>query len=186
MEWQLLGPVSAARRRWCAGDRASGTSSLRYFDSKSKGNPVATARGGGRHPIARITLAIVVAILVVPLTVVIILLIDANVLRQPIADVVSRKLDRPFAINGDLDIGLLAHPHVETDIANRFDCAVVFRHAGYRNRGRRPGAVLVTHLDAGAARSMSWRLQSPATALYPNRARLRSESVHIPPVRRAA
>jgi uncharacterized protein involved in outer membrane biogenesis len=58
-------------------------------------------------------LAIVTAILVAPVAFLVILLIDANVLRQPIANFVSRKLDRPFAIHGDVHIGLFKHPHVE-------------------------------------------------------------------------
>ena len=88
---------------------------MRYFDSKSKGNPVPAARASGRHPVARIALTVVTAVLVAALTVIVVLLIDANLLRRPIASFVSHKLDRPFAINGDLDIGLFRHPHVEAN-----------------------------------------------------------------------
>jgi len=88
---------------------------VRYFDSKSKGNPVPAARAAGRHTAARIALTIVTAVVVALITVVVVLLVDANILRRPIAGFVSHKLDRPFAINGDLHIGLFKHPHVEAD-----------------------------------------------------------------------
>jgi uncharacterized protein involved in outer membrane biogenesis len=48
-------------------------------------------------------------------TAIAVLTLDANILRQPIASYVTHKLDRPFAINGDLHIGLFKHPHVEAN-----------------------------------------------------------------------
>jgi hypothetical protein len=44
-----------------------------------------------------------------------IVLLDANILRQPIANYIGQKLERPFSINGDLRIGLSNHPHVEVE-----------------------------------------------------------------------
>src|SRR6476659_8084960 len=43
------------------------------------------------------------------------ILVDANILRQPLANYVSYKLGRPFAINGNLRISLFDHPHVEAN-----------------------------------------------------------------------
>jgi uncharacterized protein involved in outer membrane biogenesis len=41
--------------------------------------------------------------------------LDANILRQPIANYIGQKLERPFSINGDFRIGLSNHPHVEVE-----------------------------------------------------------------------
>lgn len=48
-------------------------------------------------------------------TLIALLLISANWLREPIANYVSHKLQRPFAINGDLRAGLFRHPYVEVN-----------------------------------------------------------------------
>src|SRR5581483_1476626 len=42
-------------------------------------------------------------------------LVDANWLRKPLSNYVSAKLERPFAIQGDVRIGLLRHPHIEVN-----------------------------------------------------------------------
>jgi uncharacterized protein involved in outer membrane biogenesis len=44
-----------------------------------------------------------------------VLLANANILRKPINEIVSRKLDRSFAINGDLRLRLFPHAQVEVN-----------------------------------------------------------------------
>ena len=63
----------------------------------------------------KISLGVIAGLLVVIVAAVALLLVNANLLRGPIARFVSAKLERPFAINGDLRIGLFKHPHVEVN-----------------------------------------------------------------------
>ena len=57
--------------------------------------------------------AVLVGALVAVAAVLALLLIDANILREPIASFLSAKLNRPVAINGDLRVRLFKHPRVE-------------------------------------------------------------------------
>lgn len=59
-----------------------------------------------RRIVVRAVLGVAIGLIVAVTGVIAVLLIDANMLRTPIANVVSRKLDRPFAINGNLRIRL--------------------------------------------------------------------------------
>jgi len=61
----------------------------------------------------RVWLRILTAVVILPIAIVAILLIDANVLRAPISKYVSQKLDRSFAIKGNLRIRVFEHPRVE-------------------------------------------------------------------------
>jgi uncharacterized protein involved in outer membrane biogenesis len=70
-------------------------------------------RSSRRHPLLRVTLGILVGLVATVVIAIAILLVNANFLRQPIANYVSHKLDRAFAINGDLRVRLFRHPHVE-------------------------------------------------------------------------
>src|SRR4051794_30954909 len=47
--------------------------------------------------------------------VVAVMLFDWNMLRGPISRYVSHKLNRPFAINGDLHVDLSMHPLIQAD-----------------------------------------------------------------------
>jgi len=84
--------------------------------------PEAGAQPGtaGRGPssgrrFARLALGVVAGLLLVFAALIALLLVDANILRKPIASYVSHTLDRPFAINGDLRIRLFRHPRIEVD-----------------------------------------------------------------------
>ena len=87
-----------------------------------------------RRPVLLATLGIALGLVAVLAVAIAIVLADANMLRKPISDYVSRKLDRPFAINGDLRIRLLPHAQVELN-------DVALSNAGW---GSRPTMV---HLD---------------------------------------
>ena len=76
------------------------------------GPPTRTIRDGrtaGRvrssRTLKRVTAGILVTIGLLLIATLAVLLTDANILRRPISNYVSHKLDRPFAINGDLRIG---------------------------------------------------------------------------------
>ena len=71
-----------------------------------RSKPDNTGPKQSRYTVVRVILGLVIGLVVVAGAVVAVLLIDANMLRTPIANVVSRKLDRPFAINGDLRVRL--------------------------------------------------------------------------------
>ncbi len=73
-----------------------------------------TTNSTGRT-VKRLLLAVLLVIVGIPAIVIAILLVNANILRGPISHFVSEKLERPFAINGDLRIGLFKHPHVEVN-----------------------------------------------------------------------
>jgi uncharacterized protein involved in outer membrane biogenesis len=66
-----------------------------------------------RRPLLRAALGVLLGLIAVIAIALAILLTNANVLRTPINDCVSRKLDRTFAINGDLRIRLFPHARVE-------------------------------------------------------------------------
>ena len=75
------------------------------------------------------------------IAIVALVLVDANILRQPLANYVSHELDRPFAINGNLRIGLLDHPYVEAN-------GVVLGNAAW---GTEPQMVEVERVKIGIA-----------------------------------
>jgi len=87
-----------------------------------------------RRPLLRAALGVLLGLIAVIAIALAILLTNANVLRKPINDFVSRKLDRTFAINGDLRIRLFPHARVELN-------DVVLENAGW---GGRPN---MAHLD---------------------------------------
>ena len=72
-------------------------------------------RNAHRHTVKRVALMAVGAVAAALFTSIAIVLLDANILRQPIANYIGQKLERPFSINGDLRIGLSNHPHVEVE-----------------------------------------------------------------------
>lgn len=74
--------------------------------------PSGKPAGAGRRA-KRIALSVVAAVVLLPVAIIAILLVDANILRAPIAKYVSQKIDRSFVINGDLRIRLFKHPRVE-------------------------------------------------------------------------
>ena len=88
---------------------------MSHFGPATSAVPSSTSaeRVGRAYTVKQITLAIVAAIILTLITPVAILLLGANILRQPIARYVGDKLERPFAINGDLRVGLFKHPYVE-------------------------------------------------------------------------
>ena len=91
-------------------------------------------RRSTRHPVLLAALGVVLGLIALAAVTIAIVLADANMLRKPISDYVSRKLDRSFAINGDLRIRLLPHAQVELN-------DVALSNAGW---GSRPQMV---HLD---------------------------------------
>jgi uncharacterized protein involved in outer membrane biogenesis len=68
-----------------------------------------------RHLFLRATLGILLGLALMGPIAVAIVLANANFLRQPIANYVSHKLGRSFAINGDLRLRLFPHAHVEVN-----------------------------------------------------------------------
>ncbi|MEO8040662.1 MAG: AsmA family protein [Betaproteobacteria bacterium] len=70
------------------------------------------ARAGN---LRRAGIGIAAGLVLACVAVVAMLLVDANILRKPIAAYVGHKLDRPFAINGDLRIRLFGHPRIEAN-----------------------------------------------------------------------
>ena len=61
----------------------------------------------------RIFVAIAAAVIAIPATAVALLLIDASMLRSPIARYLSARLDRAVAIHGDLRVDVFGSPRVE-------------------------------------------------------------------------
>ncbi len=94
-----------------------------------------------RRP-ALVALGVLAGLITVVAIAIAIVLADANMLRKPISNYVSRKLDRQFAINGDLRIRLFPHAQVQAN-------DVVLANAGW---GSRPEMV---RLDR-ALISMEW------------------------------
>jgi uncharacterized protein involved in outer membrane biogenesis len=76
-------------------------------------DPTSAKPAGAGRTVKRVSLTILAVVVLVPIAIIAILLVDANLLRSPISKYVSHKLDRSFAINGDLRIRLFDHPHVE-------------------------------------------------------------------------
>jgi AsmA family protein len=77
-------------------------------------------RPAGRQPAGggtakRVTLTVLVTLLAALVAFVALVLANANFLRGPISNYVSKKLDRPFSIHGDLEIGLFHRPHIEVN-----------------------------------------------------------------------
>ena len=78
---------------------------------------VSPAIGSGRL-LKRGFMALAIAFVTVVAIAIAILLIDANILRSPVAGYLSSRLDRPVEINGDLRVRLFKDPRVEiNDIA---------------------------------------------------------------------
>jgi uncharacterized protein involved in outer membrane biogenesis len=90
---------------------------LSYFGPATSAVPssASTERVGGAYTVKQIALAILAGIILILIIPIAILLLDASILRQPIAKYISDKLERPFAINGDLRVGLFKHPYVEAN-----------------------------------------------------------------------
>jgi AsmA family protein len=77
--------------------------------------PPARRGRGSAGTAKRMSVTILVGLLAAFVALVALVLANANFLRGPISNYVSKKLDRPFAIHGNLDIGLFRHPHVRVN-----------------------------------------------------------------------